>query len=486
MDELDIQELKDEAICWKCIGESYLSKKAKKEGETHTCRYCSETRKAITLEELASIIETAFDQHYTLTPTDMDGFEYAMHKDPEIDYEWERKGEPTAYAIMNAAEIEERAAQDVQRILADQHEDFESAQMGEEAPFAEDAHYDEIMPDGIEWHESWRSFERSLKSEARFFSRTAAEHLASLFDDLDNMRTQNGQPLIVEAGPNASLDHLYRARVFQSDQALCRALERPDLELAAPPSALAPAGRMNAKGISTFYGATKEEIAIAEVRPPVGSQVAVARFDLTRPLRLLDLDAMTKIHETGSIFDPSYARRLGRMMFLKSLCQRMARAVMPDDQDFEYLPTQAIADYLATEAKTPLDGILFPSVQAGGQGLNAVLFHKASRCLALPLPNGTRLSSHTGYYTDNDWETDYMVFEKIPPAVRKPEKPDKSPFPLAIDIPAERGAVDNDTRQPSLMVATNSIQVHVINAVAFNASVHGVKRLQTEQRDDEF
>ena len=43
---------------------------------------------------------------------------------------------------------------------------------------------------------------------------------------------------------------------------------------------------MNAKGISTFYGATNEDIALAEVRPPVGSQVAIARFDIIRPLLL--------------------------------------------------------------------------------------------------------------------------------------------------------------------------------------------------------
>jgi len=61
---------------------------------------------------------------------------------------------------------------------------------------------------------------------------------------------------------------------------------RPDRDMGAPPSSLPAAGRMNAKGISTFYGATDPQIALAEVRPPVGSQVAIAYFEIIRPLRL--------------------------------------------------------------------------------------------------------------------------------------------------------------------------------------------------------
>jgi len=49
---------------------------------------------------------------------------------------------------------------------------------------------------------------------------------------------------------------------------------------------------MNARGVSVFYGAIDPRVALAEVRPPVGSRVAVARFEIIRPLRLLDLNAL--------------------------------------------------------------------------------------------------------------------------------------------------------------------------------------------------
>lgn len=72
---------------------------------------------------------------------------------------------------------------------------------------------------------------------------------------------------LVDAGPQLELDHLYRARVFQSNDKFMEALCRPDLHLGSPPTSLASAGRMNARGSSVFYGTTKATAAIGEVRP---------------------------------------------------------------------------------------------------------------------------------------------------------------------------------------------------------------------------
>ena len=51
---------------------------------------------------------------------------------------------------------------------------------------------------------------------------------------------------------------------------------------------------------------------------------------------------------------------------------------MPSDETFDYLPTQAIAEYLATKVNPRIDGIIFSSSQTGGEGRNVVLFNHAS------------------------------------------------------------------------------------------------------------
>jgi hypothetical protein len=191
--------------------------------------------------------------------------------------------------------------------------------MGEETEFSSESHYAETMVNAVEWHEHWNRFERSLMTEARFFSRSAAEFLSRIFGHIDTLKAVPHRPVVVLAGPGRKVTHLYRARVFQTDAKLLEALCRPDKHLGSPPPRLAGAGRMNAQGISVFYGATSTATSLAEVRPPVGSMVAVARFEIVRQLSLLDLTALTDVVEFGSIFDPDTKERVERVAFLRTL-----------------------------------------------------------------------------------------------------------------------------------------------------------------------
>ena len=283
----------------------------------------------------------------------------------EGDYDWERKGEPIVDIIQEYAHIEPEPAEDIRSVLEDRHYDRESMEMGEEGLFDEDAHYAEADVDDAESQAGWLHFEESLKTEARYFSRTAEWTLKDIFEGITEHQTHDGRPIVVEAGPGARIDAIYRARVFQSADKLKNALGRPDKEIGPPPSKIALAGRMNAYGISVFYGATDQTVALAEVRPPVGSRVVVGRFELIRPVRLLDVEALRVLNVEGSVFDPSYRSRLEKAKFLKWLSRRIALPVMPDDESYDYIPTQAIADFLASNANPLLHGILYPSVQCG-------------------------------------------------------------------------------------------------------------------------
>jgi hypothetical protein len=485
----ECEELEEKTVCSDCVGETYLAGCIDNEGEEGECSFCGEDEiPCMTLEEFSDRIEAAFDTHYSRTSSEPNSYEYAMLRDKEIDYDWEREGQQTLYAIMDAANTSEEIAQDVRAILSYRHFDFEEATMGMEAEFSDEAHYEDIMPRDERWQEEWDSFEKQIKTEARFFSRTAAAHLGELFDGIDEMRTRGGRSLVETIGPETNITHLYRGRVFQSEDPLQKAMKRPDLELSAPPAWAAASGRMNAKGISVFYGATTPEIALAEVRPPVGSWVALARFEVIRPLRLLDLAALSTVIERGSIFDPNYAYRLGRMMFLRTLSRRMSRPVMPDDQEMEYLPTQAIADYLSTEGQVPLDGILFPSVQVGGNGVNAVLFHKASRCEELEIPDGTKISARTYSMYEDGPEPDFSVSETVPPeeeeTVVENERRGSNPFTPSLGDWDEW--LDADLRERTLRVDAGSLRVHEVNAVQIDTQSHTVRRNRFKKRDFPF
>lgn len=474
----DIDDLKIKRLCYRCVGEDFLRAEISKRGQRGQCSYCKRQAKSYTIEDMAERIEEVFGQHFMRTSDQPNTWQHTLLSDKESDYDWERDGEPVVDAIMNAADIPYEAAEDIQAILDDKHGDFDSAAMGEETEFCADSYYEEKGPNDWACREEWDSFEQSLKTEARFFSRSGAKHLASIFHRIDAMSTADGRPLVIAAGPGTSLTSIYRARVFQSDDKLETALCRPDQHLGSPPAMLATAGRMNAQGISVLYGSNELGVAIAEVRPPVGGQVAVARFNIVRPLRLLDLTAVSEVSERGSIFDSAYAGRLERAVFLRSLSRRITRPVMPDDEAFEYLATQAIADFLATENDPPLDGILFPSVQVAGKALNVVLFHKAARIEAPDIPEGTEIRASTGHNTDEGWETDYSVIEETPPPkVPEGKKEQDDGWPGLPLLAAGPAPADNyDFRKETLRIDLNSVEVHIVRRVQFETEDHIVRR----------
>lgn len=482
------ERLEDKRICYDCVGESFLSAEIKSNGEHGLCSYCNGTRESIDLDDFADRIGTAFDQHYVRTRDEPTSYQYAMLKDKEEDYWWDRDGEPVIDAIANAADISEEAAKDAGEILDERRGDYDVALAGEETEFSADSYYDEGPIDDAEWHSNWRFFEQSLKTEARFFSRSAMELLESIFGGIDELKTRDGQPLVIDAGPDCIVSHLYRARVFQNDDDLETALTRPDSHLGPPPPKQAISGRMNATGISVFYSSNTPEVALAEVRPPVGSQVAVARFNVIRPLRLLDLTSLRDIAVSGSVFDPAFADRLARKEFLKSLSGRITLPVMPDDEAFEYLATQAIADYLATENNPRLDGIAFPSVQVKGRSLNFVLFHKAARVKALEFPKGTDLSASLGHGTEDGWEVDYTVIENVPPgateAGEKSESTGTSQF--LVDLMNPDYGYAADSRDPTLEIDLDSVGVHIVESVDFKSTGFPVTRFRWEKGHRKF
>jgi hypothetical protein len=465
-------------VCSDCVGESFLKAEIAKNGENGVCFYCGEQGKTISIGEMADRFELVLNQHFYRTPEEPSGMEYAMIKEGDLD--WERKGETLLNLIQNYAEVEPKVAEDVRLALEERHYDFELAQMGEEQPFGEDAQYAESEVDDSESQASWHSFEQGLKTQARYFSRTAEWTLQSIFEGIADYRTRDNRPIVVEAGPDGVINAIYRARVFQSDEKLEEALKRPDQEIGPPPPRSAIAGRMNPHGISVFYGATDRMVALAEVRPPVASRVVVGRFNFLKPARLLDLEALRVLQVEGSIFDKTFLARLEKAKFLEWLSRRITTPVMPDDEPYEYLPTQAVADFLATNANPLLHGMLYPSVQGGQGKSNIVLFHKAARVKSLQIPDGTEISATLYDDTEDGPEVNYWVSEEVPPASSEStQKPIDPPF-LSRLHPLE---IENDDRQFMIQLDASTLEVHHITGITFATRSHKVSRHRFEKRE---
>ncbi|WP_375263421.1 RES family NAD+ phosphorylase [Palleronia sp.] len=461
-------------ICFECVGEAYLSSEIERDGRSEVCSYCREQAPAIALEDLADRVEAVFGDHYKRTPAEPNFYESLMIKDRELKYDWYREGTSVADLIPDIVGCSSEVVQDLHTVLRERHEDWDAALAGEETPFDEEVHYEEVLPDHHAWRTEWTRFVHRLQRQARYFDKNASAYLTSVFNGIAERTARDGRPVVVTAGPGTALDRLWRGRVFQADKPLLQALERPDRHLGPPPPEVASAGRMNARGISLFYGATSHDVALAEVRPPVGARVGMAAFEITRSLRLLDLDALADIKVQGSLFDPRYAEALRQARFLRDLVAKFAAPVLPDDADMAYLPTQVVADFLANWSDPRLDGILYRSVQSDAAGRNAVLFHHAAAVALLDLPEGAEVEARLSVVSD-EGDYAYTVWETMPPDEEINEN--ASPVPDWDWGGADEMVVpERDDREPALQVATDAVSVHEIRAVAVNTERYDVDR----------
>lgn len=317
------------------------------------------------------------------------------------------------------------------------------------------------------WMWEWSQMEISLRNEARFLNPHVADFMARIFGAIASDCTADGAPVLVDAGPGTKHRAFYRARVFQSDQEIEKALTHPEKCLGAPPGGVGSSGRMNAAGLPAFYGATLEKTALAEVRPPVGSKVIVARFDLVRPLKLLNLVLLAQVQlpSGASLFDTATLAAAQRRDFLRALSEQMTVPVMPGDQDRNYLVTQVVADYLAMHPAAAIDGILYPSVQVSKRkgdpnNMNVVLFHKAAFAIDSDSESATATAELWTSHGEEGEEFDPKILRKVP----------KPPY---------RYQVNGFQPAPALKLVPDSMVIHKVAAVEIKTKPKAVRLVKT-------
>lgn len=304
--------------------------------------------------------------------------------------------------------------------------------------------------------QAWDDLTIEVRTRSRFFSALVRDTLSSIFDQLDRIDEQSGKRVLAAVGPGCAISSLFRGRVAQTGEDLKRILQQPGSELGPPPPDKAGDGRMNPKGIPIFYGSMSRDTCIAELRPPVGSIAVTARFEICRPLTLLDLDAL---HQQVSLqahpLDPAYSSELERNQFIREFVSLAQRPVLPRDHLDDYLPTQVVAEYLSEQERNPIDGMVYPSAQIRSGSPNVVLFNHASS-LDLSSQSLRYGYVHTrGSHSVHDVREGIVVAEEDDGHSRKFEN-DPSP--------------DTPRRSPALKLARDSIVVECIDEAVYKRS----------------
>lgn len=339
-------------ICLECIGDEALRERLKPLAKTANCTYCAAVQHAVTIEDLAESVDEPFRLAYGLGEVSP-----RFYNDSDSSY-WEQDGDDLNSVLQQEVEIGPEAADALIDALSEL--DPADPRDGDEPFYDTSQNYQRVDIYDWEYAEAWTDFSERLKHRRRFFDTEAAEQLAAILGAPGSLEASELPAALI--GPESDLPRVFRARRADTADVARRMLSNPSAELCPPPAYLTPAGRMNSAGIPVLYGAFSEAVAVAEVRPAVGGLVVVGSFMVTRPRRLLDLTRLGS-SRTGSIFAPGYADRAARLRFLQSFHYLVTRPVQPAEESREYLPTQAVAEYVGSVLG--FDGVMYGSAQFG-------------------------------------------------------------------------------------------------------------------------
>ena len=422
-------------VCNNCVKDPVLSAEVKEQGRYSICDHCGSTGKITALVDLADRIHDVIQEHFQLTPGyPEEPVELFLYKEGE----WERRGDSTDILIGDIVGLDEPVAERLASLLSDRHT-YEDAKDGVQDPYGLEAMYEEREAFDLGFQLAWNEFQREIQSKSRFFSVTAEHVLANIFEGLDALGTHGNSSIIRIIDPGDQDSYVWRGRTAHSTQELAGIFKAPVKELGPPPPHAAKAGRMNADGISVFYGALEKSTCISELRPPVGSSVIIGKFNVIRSVKLLDLGALANAYVNTSYFDSKFLELKSRTAFLKRLVNEISRPVVPRDEGIEYLATQVVAEFLAHKASPTVDGIIFPSSQTEGKGKNVVLFSHARMVEAydLPLDSTIEVSFPSGSPEDYEDMLSEAIFvdETVPstPSGGEPPPSEETKRPLSTD-----------------------------------------------------
>jgi hypothetical protein len=354
-------------VCFQCVGEPVLRGEIETQGVVRPCAYCEDERRAMSLEWLAERVDPVYRAVVGVA-------DEVPHVTAHDNVHWIPEGNGPGEIMSELVQAaDSRLGDDLIETLGEKHSweifdgDFDWYDSTEEI-------YDLRVPADPRFYDAWNAFCEAIKHGRRFFDEGAVERLDEILGPVLAGEASQFGIAVRTIGPESEDRFLYRARPANHEFDRRAIYQAPIAQLGAPPKAVCTAGRMNAAGIPVFYASFDVRTCVAEVRTPVGGAAVVGQFEIIRPLRLLDLTQLETVQNALSFFHPDFAAAHAYGQFVGAFHREIKRPVLKDAEALEYLPTQAVAEYLWTRGEKRVDGLIFGSSQVTGGRPNIVLF----------------------------------------------------------------------------------------------------------------
>lgn len=392
-------------VCPECFAVRGLQRRITEIRKDHDVGRCDfhATRKGVPVEAVAGIVDAVFRDNYGGSPYDP--------------YSVGPRGDELTEVIQDLTGADDWSVVEALRDALIDADDYWPGD-GEEAFYNEEyRYYGDVRNAALEEPARlWRDFRRSLVHGQRFFNTEARDLLAEIFQDVHLQRDHHRKGPVYLISPGEPQGRFFRARVAGDSALRDRIRNNLAGELGPPPERKRRAGRLNPAGIVAFYAAFDLETCVAELRPAVGSIVAAAEFAITAPICVLDTTLFEAKPKEPDLYARNAQARAAQWQFMQSFMLEIAQPISPGDEHLDYLPTQAVAEYLNkhhrftfADEKRTIDAVIYRSAQHP-EGKNIVLLGEAAVVGPKPgeLPEADQ--------DDDDWPSITFATKRRPQA----------------------------------------------------------------------
>lgn len=359
-------------VCANCIGDSILKEEIRSLNRQRLCSYCNERELAVSIESLADRVDEVYMQVVQF------GDEYPTSVPDSDSPIWRNDGVLPSEIVQELTECDTNdIATDLVSVLSE-GEAYSVIKDGDTAWYDDTSEiYTIKIPRDPVFRETWDSFKNTVKHSRRFFNEEATALLTEILGPIISGAWPPDQAAVRVIGPTDPARFIFRGRQANDAASQLKIHSSPIRELSAPPRHLNVAGRMNAAGIGAFYGSFDKKTCIAELRSPVGGEAVIGKFELLRPIRILDLTTLESAWASVSYFQPDFLTKYAYGEFVRGFHSEIKKPIIPGRETLEYLPTQFVCEYLWAHAKPRFDGLIYGSSQLSNAANNIVLFSHA-------------------------------------------------------------------------------------------------------------
>lgn len=360
-------------VCPSCFSIRGLQRRIEEIRPDHDVGKCDfhTSKKGVPIEAVAEIVDRVFRDNYIGGPHDP--------------YSIGPPGDELVEVVQDLTQPDDWSIVEAMRDALIQGDDYWPGD-GEEAFYDDEYRYHADMHNAAleEPARLWRDFRRSLLHGQRFFNTDARDLLVEIFQNVHQQRDHLKKGPVHMIAPGEPQSRFFRARVANDSELRERIQANPAGELGPPPERKRRAGRLNPAGVIGFYAAFDLETCVAELRPTVGSVITAAEFAITAPICVLDTTLFEAKPKAPDLYAKNAQQRAAQWQFMQSFMLEIAQPISPGDEHLDYLPTQAVAEYLNKHhrftfagAERTIDAVIYRSAQHP-DGKNIVLLGEAA------------------------------------------------------------------------------------------------------------